>query len=647
FCPLDGAGLRGQTDDGNLVGEVIAERYHVLRRLGEGGMGEVYLAEHVRMGRPCAVKVMRAGSVDDPDAVSRFNREAANASRVNHRNVAAIYDFGETADGLIYLAMEYVEGVPLRTLLERDGTLAPARAVAIAGQVADALDAAHALGIVHRDLKPDNVMVGRDRDGSDLIKVVDFGIAKASGAEGQQVTRTGLIVGTPEYMSPEQLAGDPSDGRSDVYALGLISYAMLTGLHPFPSETVQDTLVLRLTTPPLRLAELRPDLRWPAGVQRVLDGALARRPVDRYARASDFARELAEAFGLIAVDAARTTGAPGLAAAAEAPTQVLAADGLAALAAAETRTLPVGTVPATRIASDAAAGAQPRPAAGMRRTRRAAVAAATLIAVGGITAWQLQAPPADATDRAAPTAATDSANPAAARGLQTRRSEASATLTRSTADSTATDRRGSGDATAGEVADLEGREHAADASGAVPYRAMLPDGPPAAPAGRDLATRAAARSGEAAPGRTARETSADRAVAAAEAVIYDAGQDRGALLAALRQVEAALDRVPGASDDALRLGVAHALLLGVADTTEASVARACAELRDAVGDARLEHAVSTLLREQARSILAMSCRPNVGDDSPRTNSVSTIREHPANIGGGAVARPTTIPAAGL
>src|SRR5690606_26478456 len=209
-------------------------------------------------------------------------REAANASSIAHPNVAAIYDFGETPDGLIYLAMEYVEGEPLRPILERSRALPPARAARLVRQVADGLDAAHALGIVHRDLKPDNIMVGRDRDGLDLVKVVDFGIAKASGAEAQQVTRTGLVVGTPEFMSPEQLAGDPVDGRSDVYALGLVACTMLTGMHPFPSETIADTLVQRLTSPPRRLAELRPEVAWPPAVQVALDRALARRPTERF-----------------------------------------------------------------------------------------------------------------------------------------------------------------------------------------------------------------------------------------------------------------------------------------------------------------------------------------------------------------------------
>ena len=159
FCPNDGQTLRSSSPGTDLVGQVLADRYHVVRKLGEGGMGQVYLAEHVKMGRKSAIKVMSPSMVHDPDAVARFNREAANASRISHPNVCAVYDFGETPEGLIYLAMEFIEGEPLTELLAREGELPVARAGAIFLQVADALQAAHDLGIVHRDLKPDNIML--------------------------------------------------------------------------------------------------------------------------------------------------------------------------------------------------------------------------------------------------------------------------------------------------------------------------------------------------------------------------------------------------------------------------------------------------------------------------------------------------------
>ena len=295
FCPLDGSTLKSLSGAADLVGSVIADRYHVIRKLGEGGKGQVYLAEHERMGRKSAVKVLHPGMVHDADAISRFNREAANASRISHPNVAAIYDFGETSDGLIYLAMEYVEGEPLTNIIERVGALPAARAASIVRQAGEALAVAHEFGIVHRDLKPDNIMIARNRDGSDCVKVVDFGIAKAANVEAQKVTRTGLIVGTPEYMSPEQLAGDPLDGRSDIYSLALVGFAMLTGRLPFPSETAQESMIMRLTDRPRSLAEMKPEVPWPAQLQAVMDRALSRDAAGRYTSAAEFGHDFAAA----------------------------------------------------------------------------------------------------------------------------------------------------------------------------------------------------------------------------------------------------------------------------------------------------------------------------------------------------------------
>ncbi len=309
FCPKDGQTLRSSSPGRDLVGQVVADRYHVMKKLGEGGMGQVYLAEHVKMGRRSAIKVLNPSMVHDPDAVARFNREAANASRISHPNICAIYDFGETPDGLIYLAMEFVEGEPLTDVLAREGALPVTRAADICVQVAAALQAAHDLGIVHRDLKPDNVMLTRGRDGTDGVKVVDFGIAKAVGGGGagssQKVTKTGLVIGTPEFMSPEQLAGDVLDGRSDIYSLALVFFNMLTGTLPFPADSAQEAMVKRLTDEPAALADVRPDRSFPPGLQEVLDTALARSPLDRYQSAAKFAHDVAAVVGLRA-----SAGAP-------------------------------------------------------------------------------------------------------------------------------------------------------------------------------------------------------------------------------------------------------------------------------------------------------------------------------------------------
>ncbi|MEX0690917.1 MAG: protein kinase [Gemmatimonadales bacterium] len=291
FCPNDGSGLRSAGKTADLVGSVVAERYHITKKLGEGGMGAVYLGEHVKMGRKSAIKVMSQSMANDPDSIARFNREAANAARINHPHVCAIYDFGETPDGVIYLAMEFIEGEALTDLIEREGALAPQRAVKIIRQAGEGLQTAHDMGIVHRDLKPDNIMIAQNRDG-DVVKVVDFGIAKAMGPEeGQNVTKTGLVVGTPEYMSPEQLSGDKLDGRSDIYSLALVFYRMLTGDLPFQADSAQEVMIKRLTDEPAPLNDTMPEGNFPAALQQVMDRALARMPSERYASAAQFAKD--------------------------------------------------------------------------------------------------------------------------------------------------------------------------------------------------------------------------------------------------------------------------------------------------------------------------------------------------------------------
>ena len=292
FCPKDGTALHWQSGvRTDLIGSVIAERYHVLRRLGAGGMGRVYLAEHVKMGRQCAIKVLHPAMAGDAEAIARFNREAANASRIEHPNVAGIYDFGETQDGLLYLAMQYIEGETLSSIM-KSGALSPLRVNEIARQAAEGLYAAHAMGIVHRDLKPDNIMVSTDADGVDHVKVVDFGIAKATSQGSHGVTRTGVVVGTPEYMSPEQLAGDKLDGRSDTYSLALVTFNMLTGDLPFPAASTGTLVVMRLTEQPRSLAEVRPDVAWPNELQAVMRKALDRQPSLRHGSTREFAYAL-------------------------------------------------------------------------------------------------------------------------------------------------------------------------------------------------------------------------------------------------------------------------------------------------------------------------------------------------------------------
>ena len=295
FCPTDGTTLRSTAEAADLVGSVIADRYLVTEKLGEGGMGRVYLAQHVRLPQQAAIKVLNPALVNDTEALARFNHEASNACRINDTHVARVYDFGETGAGLVYLAMEYVPGQTLTALLTAGAPFDPERVDSMTRQIAGGLDAAHKLGIVHRDLKPDNILVTRESDGGELLKIVDFGIAKAIDTAAQSVTKTGFVLGTAQYMSPEQVTGHLIDRRSDVYALGLVTFMMLTGKLPFPGDTAEQMMVMRLTERPRTLAEMRGDIAWPAQVQDVIDGALARDLAHRYPTAGAFAKALSGA----------------------------------------------------------------------------------------------------------------------------------------------------------------------------------------------------------------------------------------------------------------------------------------------------------------------------------------------------------------
>jgi serine/threonine-protein kinase len=283
FCEKDGAPLRPKSGGDALIGHVIADRYLILSRIGEGGMGRVYLGTHVKMNRQCAIKVMSPSLVNDAESHARFAREASNAARILHPNVAAVFDFGES-EKIVYLVMEYVDGEPLSRILAREGSLEPRRALDIARQIADGLAAAHELGIVHRDLKPDNVIVAQTR-GREIPKVVDFGIAKALSESPQDsLTRTGLVIGTPEYMSPEQLLGDFVDARSDVYALGCILFQMLTGAPAFAADSREQMVRRRLHEGAPHVRDVRPDL--PVRLDTTLAQMLARSPADRLATAA-------------------------------------------------------------------------------------------------------------------------------------------------------------------------------------------------------------------------------------------------------------------------------------------------------------------------------------------------------------------------
>ena len=299
YCAGDGTTLQPLTPGDDLIGSVVADRYLITDKIGEGGMGRVYLARHVRLPQSVAIKVLHPAMVRDASVVARFRREAVNASQIENEHVARVFDNGEVGDGLFYIAMEFVEGEPLSTIIEREGALPLARAVEITRQVADALAAAHEqpTPIVHRDLKPDNIMIGTRRDGTDRVKVVDFGIAEAMSGGGPKLTQAGLVIGTPEYMSPEQLSAITLDCRSDIYSLALVTFDMLTGQLPFVGESPHEAALMRLRDRPRTLAEMKSDVEWPPALQAVMDRALARAPADRYATAPEFARALMDAMG--------------------------------------------------------------------------------------------------------------------------------------------------------------------------------------------------------------------------------------------------------------------------------------------------------------------------------------------------------------
>jgi eukaryotic-like serine/threonine-protein kinase len=298
FCAKDGTRLVTRGKGPELIGRVIADRYRIVSRLGEGGMGQVFLAEHIRMKRKSAIKIMRPALVGDVEALQRFTREAEHASQISHPNVAAIYDFGETDDGVVYLAMEYIDGEPLSRKLDREA-LHPDVAADILGQVADALQAAHDMEILHRDLKPDNIMLGSRSDGTYMVKLVDFGIARTMDRDAQKLTRTGFAVGTPEFMSPEQLAGDKLDSSSDQYSLALVAFVALTGKDAFSSETSKESLIARLTSRPQTLQQAKQDVEWPDELQSIFDRALSPEPADRYESVREFADSLSTAISLM------------------------------------------------------------------------------------------------------------------------------------------------------------------------------------------------------------------------------------------------------------------------------------------------------------------------------------------------------------
>ena len=278
----------------SLTGQVLDQRYHITRKLGEGGMSYVYQAQEIDTGRAVAVKILIPRLSRDPSSVERLRREATIATRLNHPNVCPILRMGETSDHLIYLVMPFLEGEPLSEHETRRGPFPLAEGIPLLVQMCEGLGHAHDLQIIHRDLKPENVMLVPEPAVPTGFRavVMDFGLAKErrAGPDVVKLTATGIVLGTPEFMSPEQIRGKPLDGRSDVYALGILAFEMFSGQLPFTGKSAQETMIARLRGAPLPLREVKADL--PAKLETVISKALSVNPADRYGSMA----ELAHAF---------------------------------------------------------------------------------------------------------------------------------------------------------------------------------------------------------------------------------------------------------------------------------------------------------------------------------------------------------------
>src|SRR6187551_3682258 len=248
-----------------LIGTVFDGRYRIIRKLGTGGMADVYLAEDQELGRPVAIKILNDRHAADDSFIERFRREAKNAAALSHPNIVSIYDRGE-AEGTYYIAMEFLDGRSLKELIVGRGPAPVTVSVEYARQILSALRFAHRHGIVHRDIKPHNVLV----DGEGRVKVTDFGIARAGTS---QMTETGSIVGTAQYLSPEQARGGEVDPRSDLYSLGIVLYELLTGKTPFEGDTPVEIAMKHLSNAPKPPSKLRPDI--PPELDMVVLRALA------------------------------------------------------------------------------------------------------------------------------------------------------------------------------------------------------------------------------------------------------------------------------------------------------------------------------------------------------------------------------------
>ena len=277
----------GRPDEDPLLGQVINERVKLVSVIARGGMGKVYKGEQVGLGRACAVKILdpkAASAENEEDFAKRFLLEASVTSKLTHPNAVTIFDYGETKDGVCYIAMEYLEGQTLAEELKRNGRLPPERAVRITQQVCRALREAHAMGVVHRDLKPGNIfLVKRDGEEDDFVKVLDFGLVKETTHADTQHTKVGQFMGSPRYMAPEQIQGKAVDARTDIYSLGAVLFAMIAGRPPFDRPNEMATMMAHVSEPAPPLSQVAADVAVPAAIEGIVMRCLAKDPGERFA----------------------------------------------------------------------------------------------------------------------------------------------------------------------------------------------------------------------------------------------------------------------------------------------------------------------------------------------------------------------------
>ena len=275
-------------EEKDLSGQKLDDRYRVVSKLGEGGMGIVYIAEQTMVGRKVALKVLRKDMVKDKSTISRFFTEAKAIASLGSSHTITLYDFGVTDDGLLYYTMELLSGHPLADMIKQQGAMDYRRAADILLQAADSLEEAHEAEILHRDLKPDNLFISEKR-GKDHVTILDFGIAKLMGeSDLESVTRTGMICGTPAYLSPEQILGNPAVPASDLYSLGILFYEMLAGIPPFKSTTPMKLMMKHLNEKPQLISIRNPEMEVPASIDRFIQKALEKEAVDRFQTVAEF-----------------------------------------------------------------------------------------------------------------------------------------------------------------------------------------------------------------------------------------------------------------------------------------------------------------------------------------------------------------------